>query len=230
MAKRRKQKENQDTLVNLVEAKEQAQDFFEANQNYLLGGLVALVVIIGGWFSYANFYQKPRQEEAVEQMREAERQFAQDSFALALDNPGNGYPGFLGIIDSYSGTKAANLAQYYAGISWLNLGEYEAAIAHLKDFNANGYALTFTKFGAMGDAYSELNDTGEAIKFYNKAVQSGDNEFLKALYLKKLALLKEKEGDIKGALEAYKRIKKDFPNTPDADGIEKYIERAEAKS
>jgi hypothetical protein len=49
----------------------------------------------------------------------AQQQFEKDSFQLALTNPGGGYSGFLDIIDSYSGTKTANLAKYYAGICYL---------------------------------------------------------------------------------------------------------------
>ena len=53
-----------------------------------------------------------------------------------LTNPGGGYPGFLDIMDTYSGTKAANLARYYSGLCYLHLGQYDAAIEYLKDYSA----------------------------------------------------------------------------------------------
>ena len=67
MAKRLKQapRQQEETLVDLVEVRDQAQDFFERNQKYILGGLIALVVIIGGIFVYRNFVQGPKQQAAL---------------------------------------------------------------------------------------------------------------------------------------------------------------------
>ena len=90
MARRRKnnKKKDEETLVDIIEVRDQAQGFIDENQNLIFGGLVALVVLIGGFLAYKNFYQKPRQQEATEQMFQAQVQFERDSFALALTNPG----------------------------------------------------------------------------------------------------------------------------------------------
>ena len=55
MARRRNQKKKQETLVDLVEARDQAQSFMEKNQNLVFGALVALVLIIGGFFRISFF-------------------------------------------------------------------------------------------------------------------------------------------------------------------------------
>ena len=102
MARRkRNQKKADETLVDIVEVRDSAQSFVDNNQQLIFGALVALVLAIGGVFAYNNFYMKPRQVEAEEQMFRAQEQFEQDSFALALTNPGGGYMGFLDIVDSY---------------------------------------------------------------------------------------------------------------------------------
>ena len=85
-------------------------------------------MIVGGYLFYDLMVKTPNENAAKEAMYRAEEQFARDSFALALENPGAGFGGFLDIIDEYPGTSAANLAKYYSGISYLNLGRYEAAI------------------------------------------------------------------------------------------------------
>lgn len=222
----RKQKKQEETLVDIVQVKEQAEDFFERNQFMVLGIVGVLVLIVGGWFVYQNLYQKPRNERAMAQMFQAQFQFERDSFALALENPGGGYDGFLDIIDSYSGTKAANLSSYYAGVSYLHLGRYEAAIDYLKDYKPSGDVLPIMKQGALGDAYSELQDWDSAESHYRKAVDVGNNDYLTPYYLKKLGLLYERQGKKDQAVAAYERIQSEYPNTTASQDVEKYLARA----
>lgn len=231
MARRKnKQKEAEETLVDIVEVRDQASDFLEENRNLIIGGIVALVAIVGGYLGYTNFYQQPRQERAMQEMTQAQVQFERDSFTLALTNPGGGFSGFLDIIDNYGGTPAGNSALYYAGICYLNLGQYDAAIDYLGDFSAKGEIMPIMKNGAIGDAYSELQDFDKAMQYYKKAVAAGENAVLTAYYLKKLGLLHEKNGDFAQALKAYQRIKNDFPKAPESREIQKYITRTESKS
>ena len=112
MAQRKKsKKEQEDVLIDISEVTGQAEDVFEKYQKEILIGVVALVVIVGGWLAFKNFYAKPRQKEAVEQMAQAEWQFQRDSFNLALANPGGGFPGFAEIVKKYSGKTLLEYGQ-----------------------------------------------------------------------------------------------------------------------
>ncbi|NNF33570.1 MAG: tetratricopeptide repeat protein [Saprospiraceae bacterium] len=222
MARRKKKQVKDETIVDIVEAKETAQDYFERNKVLVLAIVGALVVIIGGYLFYDLLVKTPNEESAKEAMYRAEEQFARDSFALALENPGAGFDGFLDIIDNYPGTSASNLAKYYSGISYLNLGRYEAAIEFLEDFSPGGEVTPIMKFGALGDAYSETGDLDKALSMYKKATDT-DNSFLTPYYLKKYGLLAEKQGDSGSAQNAYNRIKDEYPESAEAQDIEKYI-------
>ena len=149
MARRKRnskaRKKQEETLVDIVEARDQAQGFVEENQNIIIGALAIVVLLVGGIFAYKNFYIKPRQQDAVEQMFQAELQFERDSFVQALTNPGGGYSGFLDIIEQYGNTPAGNLAKYYAGVSYLQLGQFDAAISYLEEYKANE-VLSYSKF------------------------------------------------------------------------------------
>jgi tetratricopeptide (TPR) repeat protein len=225
----RKPKKKEETLVDIVQVKEKAEDFFERNQLAVLGGLGAIVLIVGGLFVYHNLYKIPRNERAMAQMFQAQFQFDRDSFALALENPGGGYDGFLDIIDKFSGTKASNLANYYAGVSYLHLGRYEAAIEFLNSYKPGGDITPILKQGTLGDAYSELQEWNKAISHYDKAIANGDNNYLTPYYLKKLGLLHTHQGNHEKALKAFERIKKDYPNTSASQDIDKYIARAKVQ-
>ena len=221
--------EGEETLVDIAQVRNQASSFFEHYQKPILGVLIGAAVIFGAWYAYKNLYVGPRQKRAVEQMYQAEQQFEKDSFALALTNPGGGFSGFLDIISSYSGTPAANMAKYYAGVSYLNLGQFENATKYLGEFSASGDVAPIMKNGALGDAYSELNKMDEAMGYYKKAVSSGDHELLTAYYLKKVAMLSEKSGDFAGAKEAYQTLKEKYSRSPDGRDADKFLERISAK-
>ena len=231
MARRRnkKQQKSDETLVDLIEVKDQAQSFVEKNQIWVFGALVAAVLVFGGLFAFNNFFQAPKQLEAVDQMSQAQVQFARDSFALALTNPGGGYKGFVDIAEDYKGTKAGNLALYYAGICYLQVGEYAAALDYLNDYNPDGDVTPIMKYGAMGDAFAELNDLEKAMKYYKMALDAGENEFLVPYYLTKVGLLQEKNGQLKDAQSAFQEIKDDYPTYPGTVDAEKYLARVTGK-
>ena len=230
MARRkRNQKQSDETLVDIVEVRDQAQSYLDNNQNIIFGALVALVLIVGGYLAYRNFYQQPRQDRAVDQMYRAQQQFERDSFALALSNPGGGYMGFLDVIDNFKGTEAANVSRYYAGVSYLNLGKYEAAVDYLKQYKADGDITPIMKYGAMGDAYSEMQDFDNAMSFYKKAANAKSNDALTPYYLKKIGMLHEKNGDFAAAKEVYQEIKDKYSTSSVGADIEKYIARVAAK-
>ncbi|WP_236980306.1 tetratricopeptide repeat protein [Membranihabitans maritimus] len=205
------------------------QSFLEKYQNIIVGVVVGILVIVIGVLAYQNLYLKPRNTEAINAIYAAEQQFEKDSFENALLSPGAGNMGFLDIIDEYSGTPTANLAKYYAGVSYMKLGKFEVAISYLEEFAADGNITPITKYGLLGDAYSELGDFAKAKSFYKKAGNTGDNTYLTPYYLKKLGMLHERDQEYKEALAAYKEIKEKYPESPDGYGIEKYISNIEFK-
>ncbi len=211
------------TLIDLGDVKHQAEDFFERHKIIILSVFAAVVSLLGIYLGYKYLYMEPRNKEALEQMYQAEFMYGKDSFDLALNNPGGGFPGFREIADTYGGTPAGNLAKYYAGMCNLYLKNYEEAKSYLEDFNAKGEIMPILKYGALGDVLSELNEREQAAKSYLKAINAGDNNFLTPMYLKRYGVLKEAMGDKESALKAYKRIEMEYSDSPDAIGIEKYI-------
>ena len=147
MGKRRKEKRQDETLIDVVEAKQNAQDYFEKNKALITGMLAALIILVGGYIVYKYMIQAPKEKSAQAAIFKAEQQFQRDSFALALENPGGGYEGLLDIIENYSGTKTSNLAKLYAGISYMNVGRFNDAIEYLDSHNATGdYAPNFEEW------------------------------------------------------------------------------------
>ncbi len=216
MGKRRNNSNAEDQLVDIVDVKDKTQSFFEDNKNMVLGVIGLLVLLVVGFLVYKYMFQQPKEQNAKAAIYKAEQQFQRDSFALALENPGGGFEGFLDIIDSYSGTETANAAKLYAGISYLNLGRYDDAIEYLNAHSASGTYSPIVKNGNLGDAYSEKGEMDKAISFYKKAANAGNDDLLTPYYLHKLGLLAKRNGDNAQALKAFKKIESDYPQSEEA--------------
>ncbi|MEA2106528.1 MAG: tetratricopeptide repeat protein [Bacteroidota bacterium] len=222
----KKKVSEQDQFESVENALSRTEHYIEQNQKSLTIIVLAIIVIIGGYLGYQRFVVSPKEKEAQSQMWMAEQYFARDSFNLALHGDRN-YLGFLDIVEEYSITKSANLANYYIGISYLHLGQYEQAIEYLKAFESDDEMIAPIAFGAIGDAYMELNEPDEALKFYEKAVTKSDNEFTTPIYLMKVGLVYEQNQDYEKVLEAYQTIKNDFPESAEGRQIDKYIAQVE---
>lgn len=223
MAKRNK--EITETLVNLDQVSGSFTSYYDKNKKIINGVAGGILVLVLGFYVYKNLYQLPRQKEAVAQMSKAEQLFEKDSFEIALNNPGGGFPGFIEIANKYSGTPAGNLAHYYSGICLLNTGKPAEAIKQLESFSADGNTLPIMKYCLLGDAYSDQNNLDKGLSYYNKAASETKNDAVTPYALMKLGMLSEKMGKTKEAKEAYQRIKDEYGSTSFGQNVEKYLYR-----
>ncbi len=213
--------ENLEVIQNTLGRTEQ---FIEENQKSVSIIIGAIIFIIVGYFAFQNFYVKPLEKEAQQQMFMAQNYFAQDSFNLAL-NGDNFNDGFLTVADDYGMTNTGGLANYYAGISYLRLGQYDDAIEYLKKFDAGDDLVSTMAIGAIGDAFVEKDMLDDAVSYYRKASERKTNDFITPIFLMKLGLVYEKQGEKEDALTTYEKIKKEYVKSHEARIIDKYIER-----
>ena len=226
MAKKNNQEE--DVILDVGQSLTRIEKYMEENRKsitFIVGGLF---VIVAGYFAYLKLYQEPRENEALEEIYTAQNYFEQDSLQLALNGDGQ-HLGFIDVAAEYSGTKAGNLANYYAGISYLNTGKYEDAIEYLDDFESDDPVFSVIATGSIGDAFLELGQPQEALDYYDRAVSGESNNLVVPFYLKKAGILAEEQGDLKKSKEYFTRIQKDFKDSQQAADIEKFIARVEAK-
>lgn len=216
-----------DPIANVEDALTKSEIFIEKNRNKIflvIGGIAAVVL---GYFGYQKFIAEPKEKEAQAEMFKAEFAFEKDSFNLALNGNAT-QAGFLKIIDEYSGTKSAGLANYYAGICYLHLGKYDESIEHLKKYNGNDVMVRSISIGAQGDALVELGKIEEATELYVKAAGKSENTFTSPIYLMKAGACFEELGKFDKALEVYNKVRKDFFQTTEGRDIDKHIARVQA--
>lgn len=187
--------------------------------------LLAIVLVVGGIFAYKNLVSEPNEKKAIEAMFRAEEYYRMDSARLAL-NGDNVNAGFLKILSKYSGTKAANLASFYAGSCYLKMGDYNNAVKYLKDFSTSVKPLQGRAYGLLADAYSEQNKKEEAAEEYKKAgTYFEKDELFSPEYLFRSGYLYESMGKTQEAISMYQLIKDKYPASQRGADIDKYLAR-----
>jgi tetratricopeptide (TPR) repeat protein len=227
MVKNKKADTGDERLEVVEEALSRSEQFIEKNSKIIIIAVFILVVAVLGYLGINRYFLEPREKEAQKQMFQAERYFEQDSLSKALNGDGNN-PGFLDIISDYSMTKTANLAHYYAGISYLRLGDFSEAIKHLDKFKGRDNMVAAMALTAKADAMLELGQTVKSAGLYESAAKKFDNELIAPMALMKAGRAYQLAGNNKKALEMYEYLFKNYPTTNEGRVVEKFIARLKA--
>ena len=212
-------------LNTLDETASKSEQWIEKNSKPLLITLISLVVVFFGYLGYNKFIEEPKELEAADELAFPRKYFDDAAVAgsgvdsllnLGLEGADGKY-GFVDIAESYSGTNAGNLANYYAGVSYLQLKQYDKAIEFLSPIS----------LGAIGDAFSDINQPKDALEYYEKAANKKDNEFTTPLYLFKAGEIAMNLKEFKKAESFFTQIKENYLKSDQGRDIEKYINAAQ---
>ena len=224
----KKKDSTQENLKAFEQGLTKAELLLEKNQNKLIVIVSSFVVLFSLFFAFKKFYKEPREMRAVNEIYLAERAFEKNNYDEAL-NGNEEFPGFFEIIELYSDTKIGNLSNYYSGICYFKLNEPEKSIEFLENFKSNDEILISIANGVIGDSFSELNQNEDALDYYIKASKLNNNNFTTPIYLMKAGKIAQLLSDYNKALSLYSKIKKDYPNSKEAQNIDKYITMIKSK-
>ena len=220
------EQKNQNEHLNVEDALTQSEAFLIKYKNAIIGGVVAVIIIVAGFIMYKNLYAEPREEKAQAALFKGQEYFEQDAFEQALNGDSIGYTGFLKVADEYSGTKAANLAKAYAGICYAQLGKYEEAVKMLDSFNGKDQMVAPAILGAAGNCYAQLGQLDKAASTLLSAADKADNNTLSPIFLIQAGEILVKQGKYDDAVNAYTKIKDKYFQSYQAMDIDEYIEQA----
>lgn len=230
MTKKRKDTDSHgnDILENpeaIAQQFSKTEEFVEKNKTAVmaLGALIALVIL---GYIFGTYYISEQNNNAQRDMFQAVYYFEADSLGKALNGDGNNY-GFLEIIEEYSMTPAANLANYYAGLSYLKLGDNESGLRYLEEFSASDYLVQSRAYSLMGDACMDLKNFEKAATYYEKAADNNSNKQFSPTYLMKAAIANEKSNNYQSAISNYQTIIDEYYNVVDYNDAKKHKARLE---
>lgn len=223
-----------EVFSTLDESASRSEQWVSRNQNYILGAIAVIAVVVLGYLAYNQFVQDPREESAANELYYPQQYFEQALNATSKDslynlalNGAEGKYGFLDIIEEYSGTKAANLANYAAGMAYLNMQQYEQAITHLENFSSDDAMLGALAKGGIGDAFMQLGQPAEALTYYEQAFKHNENNFTTPKFLYKAGITAVELGMNDKALTYFRRVKEEFPDATEAATIDVFIGMAQ---
>lgn len=191
----------------------------------IVSAVVAIIVCIVAYLAYSTYVVAPKEAEADKAIFKAEQYFANGDLETALNGDGIN-AGFMEVIENHGGTNAANIAYAYAGVCQAQLGNFDEAIALLKKFDGSDRIISPMVKYALGNSYAHKGDYKKAISTLLDAADEAENLAVTPKCWMDAAAMYEKTGKSDKALELYKRIKKEYPQSPEASNIDKLINSA----
>ena len=229
MAKKKGTQANEELTKTLNKSEE----FVTKYKWPIIATIVAIIAIIGasiGW----NHYSNSRNETASKALAYGEQWFLLEDYEKALNGDSIGNPGFKSVINQYSGTKAANLANLYAGICLTKLEKWDEAAKYLENYKpGDDLEISPAATMALGDCYVYMKQYDKAVETFKQAAKIADNaskdginNAISPVALNKAAIVlmqQLKKND--EALEIFKTIKEKYRNA--SIDVDKYIEYLE---
>lgn len=221
---------------NMAETLTSSEVFMLKYKKHIVIAVVALIVLVAGFFLYKNYVSAPREEKASTELAKGQELFGMQQFEQALNGDGATFSGFVKIANDYSSTDAGNLAKLYAGLCYANLNKWNEAVKYLDSYSPGNDAMVSpAAIAALGNAYAHVGKIDEAIKALKKAAdkadsksEDGTNNSLSPTFLLQAGQLLESQNKKADALKVYQDIKKKYVNSAivQSQEIDKYIERA----
>ena len=194
------EQKNQNEHLNVEDALTQSEAFLVKYKNAIIGGVVAVIIIVAGFIMYKNLYAEPREEKAQAALFKGQEYFEQDAYEQALNGDSIGYVGFLKVADE--------------------------AVKMLDGFNGGDQMVAPAILGATGNCYAQLGQLDKAASTLLSAADKADNNSLSPIFLMQAGEILVKQGKYDDAVNAYTKIKDKYFQSYQAMDIDKYIEQA----
>ena len=203
--------------------------FFMKHGKTAIIAIVAILVVVAGFFLYKTFVSEPKETEASTQLAQAQKLFQAQQFDQALKV-------FQKVQSDYSSTNAGNLANLYIGLCYAHQEKpnWSKALENVQKYStSNDQIISPASQMALGDIYANNNQNDKAVESFKKAADmanakgfEGINMSIAPLALRKAGIILESEGKKADALKLYEEIKTKYVDSPMSQDIDKYIERA----
>ena len=215
----------------IMETLNKSEAFLTKYKKTIIFCLVALIVLIGAIIAWKN-YSASRNEKASTALARCQDLYMMQDFDKALKGDSLGTPGFIQIASEYGNTKAGNLANLYAGLCYAKQDKWEEAVKYLDAFSPKGDLMVSPlAVVAMGDAYANVKQLDKALSAFekaasmaDKAAESGTNNSVTPIALKKAAFILMEQKKNEEALKMFQTIKDKYLGSSAQQDIDKYIE------
>jgi len=159
-------------------------DFMMKNSNVLIGALIVMVFIIGGWMAF-SYFQKNSSLKAKEAFGAAMIYYNENQMDKAIEK-------FRIVAENHRHTSQAVQSAYMIGTILYNQGKYDVASTWFESAASGKTASEFISGQAqegLAACYEAKGDVKTALKYLEKALDDKRNQFRHPAILWKMALL-----------------------------------------
>lgn len=205
------------------------QTYFE-NKNTIIGAAVAVILAIALSIGY-YYYSQTQENKAQELMGNAEIYFLNGDYENALNGSEEDFTvGFEQIINNYSGTKAGNLARYYAAVCEYKLGDTEAALQYIRDFEVTDGIMGVAPLSFKAVLLTETGNHQEAAETYVQAAELNENDATTPYNYLEAANAFNDAGDTEQAKTYARKVVDEYPNSQQVADAQRLLGRLMAAS
>lgn len=195
----------------------------ETNRTVVYGGLVVVIVALAMIFGF-SYIQSSKNAEAADLMAEAVARYESGDYAAAIDGD-MFFTGLVEIAEKFGGTKAGNLARFYAADALYRTGDLERSLAFFHAYDKDGDyigASAYAGEAAISETNGDFNSAGD---LYLRAATIFESNVTSPDYLMKAARSYEASDDASAARKVYERLREDYPVSREGQNVEFYLAR-----
>ena len=184
--------------------------FFDEHRTALIGGVVALAVLIAGVIGFTMW--RPAQDAEAEQaLGSILNAYETGDLETALDGDDDRL-GLLEIADQYG---AATAAPFFAGDALFQLGRYDEAARYFAMVDDDGL-MGASALAGQAAVQEVQGNHAEAAALYERAAERFPSEATSPGYLLDAGRAYQAAGDLDAAREVYQRAVDEYEDAPEA--------------
>lgn len=201
----------------LLQSYAKIQNTYQQNKGTIIGGSIALVLVICLGIGYV-YYSTQQEQEAQQLMSSAEQYYLNGNYEMALQGSEEDFTvGFEQIINNFSRTDAANLALYYAAVSHYNLGNIDQALTYMEEYDVPDGILGVAPLSFHAVLYAELGDLEQAAQMYVRAAEWDENSSTTPYNYVQAAWAFNDVGNNEQARTYAQKVLDEYPNSSQSD-------------
>jgi tetratricopeptide (TPR) repeat protein len=193
--------------------------------NGALTGIVILAIVVVAYLNNVN----ANNLKATTELGEILNYYDQGNFDVAINGDlQQNVRGLQSIVDDYGSTKAGELATFYLANSYFAKAEYDKALQYYRDVNVSDELVATSALAGAAACYEAKGDHEKAAATYEKAAFNSAKDVNVADNMFRAAQNYMNAGNKEKAVELFKKVKKDYPNSSVARDIDRWIAEANA--